>query len=110
MADKKTKYRVTGAGIYGAEGELAIGDTITVTGDLPRGMKGRLTPLDVDTDKQPVADTYALKTGEGKSEGKVFIVNQNGKHLREISEDEAKAIEALGDEERATRLAELAKG
>lgn len=107
---KKKQYRVAGPGIYGADGrELSIGEVFELE-TVPDNLRTRLVEREMANSEKPDADTFFIKDGEGKNAGKTFLVNKHGKHLRELTADEVKSVEALQGDEQAARLAELAKG
>lgn len=51
------KIRITGTGIYGKDGELAVGTELSVKNE-PKGWEGRYEVLSGDTDgKEPVTNS-----------------------------------------------------
>lgn len=70
------RIRITGPGIFGAEGEIAVGSEFDINGDLPAGWKGR-----------------AEVVGEAPKEGAVALTNKNKAELLEIAAAEGVTVE-----------------
>lgn len=70
------RIRITGGGIFGAAGEIAIGTEFDINGDLPAGWVGR-----------------AEIVGEGPKEGAVALTGKNKAELLEIAAAEGVTIE-----------------
>lgn len=104
MADKQ-KYRVAGAGIYGADGkELPVG-SIFMAASIDPLMAKRVELVEKEK-PAPDPDVLSIKKGVGNQEGKFWVVNQNGKHLAPLSADQVVEIEKMDE---AGQTAELTK-
>lgn len=70
------RIRITGPGIFGGEGEIAVGTEFDINGELPAGWAGR-----------------AEIVGEGPKEGAVALTNKNKAELLEIAAAEGVTVE-----------------
>lgn len=81
------RIRITGSGIYGASGELAIGTEFDIKGDLPAGWKGRAEVI-----------------GGGPAEGSVPITNEEPGPLDGSVDDLAAHLATVTDADEVQRL------
>lgn len=107
---------ITGAGIYGAEGELSIGAKLTLD-DEPTAWAGRYQILDADAKPDKVAKADAKPDGEAdpnyvpvgpflaSGSGAWWdVLDANGTKIKRLRKADAEAFNGLSEEDRAEFL------
>lgn len=102
------KIKITKGGIYGAEGEVAIGTVVTVESE-PEGWAGRYEVISGGKEKTFVTGENAGLKAVHFGGGKFNIVNGDVVLAKGVTKADADAFNGLSDEDKAA-YAETLKG
>lgn len=99
------RIQITGRGVYGGQGELAIGTELTLKTE-PVAWKGRYVVLSDDAGKTPVvnpagADELIAKHRGG---GSYSVMKGDDEVLDKLAKDQAEAFNALSADEKALAI------
>ena len=108
------RIKVTGKGIYGAKGEIAIGKEFTVK-EIPAPWKGKVAVISGGEDEKfsvtnPAGNPDPVGSFEAKDKGNGWwaIFDAEGKEVSKgIREADAVAFNELSDEDKLSALEEL---
>lgn len=112
------KIEITAGGIYGADGEIAIGTVLDVK-DEPKGWTGRYRVISGGDAKGKEAVTNPAKAkgkeavtslrAEHHGGGKFNIMEGEAVHLTGLSKADADAFNGMSDEDKRAYVAEAGK-